>query len=99
MDTLSYLRQFRIFEYAIFDLTVTFLGMALLGPWLSGLFRKLGVEIPRRNWLYLALPLGIASHLAIGQMTLMTKNFLDPAGHYLINYLGASSRGIPQLSK
>ena len=39
-------------EYAIFDFTVAFLGIFLVAPLLSKLFRKIGIEIPKYNWLF-----------------------------------------------
>jgi hypothetical protein len=85
MLTITLLRQFRIGEYALFDLAVAFLGLAILSPLLSWLFRKFfKLEIPKKNWLFLTLPIGIATHLITGPITPMTKNFIDPAGHYFL---------------
>lgn len=84
MDTINFLRQFRVGEYAIFDLTASFLGMYLLAPLLSGLFGKIGLEIPKANWLYLTLPIGVITHIAIGSMTPMAVNFLNPHDHYIL---------------
>lgn len=84
MLSIEYLRQFRLGEYALFDFTIAFLGMALLSPLLSGIFRKIRVDIPKQNWLYLALPIGILVHLLVGRITPMTKNFLDPHDHFIL---------------
>ena len=84
MITIEYLRNFKIGEYAIFDLTVSFLGIWLLSPLLSQAFRLIKLDIPRQNWLFLTLPIGIIFHLAVGRYTPMTKYFLDPSGHYLL---------------
>jgi len=85
MLTITSLRQFRIGEYAIFDFTVAFIGLAILSPLLSWLCRKLfKLEIPKKNWIILTLPIGIVTHLITGPITPMTKNFLDPAGHYIL---------------
>ena len=85
MFTITFLRQFRIGEYAIFDFTVAFLGLALLSPLLSWLFSKIfRLEIPKKNWVFLTLPIGIATHLIIGPITPMTRNFFDPHGHYAL---------------
>ncbi len=84
MNTLEYLRQFRIGEYAIFDFAVSFLGIYLLSPLLSRLFLKLRIKIPKQNWLFLTLPLSILTHLLIGTITPMTANFLDTGGHYIL---------------
>jgi hypothetical protein len=87
MISIEYLRQFRIAGYAVFDIAVSFLGIYLLSPLLSRLFRKIRIDIPKRNWLFLTLPIGILVHLLIGRITPMTKNFLDLNGHYILKIL------------
>jgi len=87
VDTLVFLRQFRLGGYAIFDFAASFAGMALLAPLLSRLFKKLGVEIPLRNWLFFNLPLSIVAHMAVGTYTPMTTAFLDPHGHYFLKLI------------
>lgn len=87
MITLEYIRHFRIFEYAIFDLAVVFLGMYLLSPLLSKLFKKININIPKINWIFLTLPLGIIVHLIVGQITPMTKYFLDMYSHYVLKII------------
>lgn len=82
--SIAYLRQFKISGYAVFDFAASFIGMFLLSPLLSGLARRAGWQVPRMNWVYLALPLGIAAHLASGNITPMTGDFIDPRGHYLV---------------
>ncbi len=84
MNFIEVLRQPRLDEYAIFDLVTAFLGIYLLSPLLSKLFLKIHIKIPKKNWLFLTLPIGILFHVAIGQMTIMTKNFLNPYTHYLL---------------
>jgi predicted membrane channel-forming protein YqfA (hemolysin III family) len=87
MNTLDFLRQFRIAGYAVFDLSLTFLGMALLASPLSKLFAHFGILIPKRNWLYLALPIGILVHLIVGTYTPMTRQFLDLKGSYFLKFV------------
>lgn len=82
MISLEFLRQFHVSEYAIFDLTVAFLGIFLLSPLLSKMFLKIGVYIPKINWLFLTLPIGILVHASIGQMTPMTKQFFSWPGNF-----------------
>lgn len=84
MLTIEYLRQFRIGGYALFDLIIAFLGIYLLSPLLSKIFLKFRIEIPKRSWLLLTLPIGILVHLFTGTMTLMTKDFLDLRSHYVL---------------
>ena len=87
MLSLEFLRHFRIFGYAIFDLVVAFGGIYLASSFLSKMFLRIKINIPKRNWLFLTLPIGIATHLLIGRMTPMTKNFLDIHGHYILKIL------------
>ena len=84
MDAISYLRQFRVSGYAVFDLAAAVIGMCLLSPLLSRGCRKLGLEVPRLNWVYLALPIGMAAHLAVGKITPMTRDLFYLHGHYLL---------------
>ena len=83
MTTIEYLRQFRVLGFAVFDFTTAFLGMLLLSPLLSGLFAKMGIFIPKRNWVIAMLPLSVIVHLACGTMTPFTKYILDPSGHLI----------------
>lgn len=87
MNTLEFLRQFRLAEYAIFDLGVSFLGMYLLSPSLSNIFSKLRIRVPKENWLFLTLPMGILVHVLVGSMTPMTQNFLDMSDHYVLKII------------
>ncbi len=84
MPSLEYLRSFRIGEYATFDLSLAFLGVMVLSPLLSWLFRQIKIEIPFLSWVLLTLPIGILTHLLVRQDTLMTKYFLDGSSHYLL---------------
>ena len=87
MSNLTYLRHFRFLGFAIFDLTLAFLGMYLLSGFLSKMFLKIGVIVPQRSWVLWALPIGVITHLIFGQMTPMTKNFLDLHNHYLLKII------------
>lgn len=84
MITLEYLRHFRIFDFAIFDLFLSFLGMYLLSGPLSKLSLKIKIIIPQKTWVYWTLPIGILIHLAFGQITPMAKYFIDFHGHYIL---------------
>lgn len=84
MNTIEFLRQFRIAWYAIFDLVVAFVGIYLLAPLLSKLFLKLKISVPRRNRVFLTLPLGILVHLLVWNITAMTRDFIDLHGHYVL---------------
>lgn len=85
--TIETLRQPKILGFAIFDIVVSFLGIYLLAPILSKLILLIKVDVPRQNWLYLTLPIGIAVHMAVGNITPMTKSFLSLQGGYLIKIL------------
>lgn len=84
MIPIAFLRQFRLGDYAIFDFAVSFLGFYLLAPLLSKIFLKLRIDIPRQNWLYLTLPIGVATHLIFGKITPLTRDFIDIQGHYIV---------------
>jgi hypothetical protein len=84
MIPIEFLRQFRFGGYAIFDFVAVFIGMYLLAPLLSKIFLKLRIEIPKTNWLFLALPIGIMVHLLIGKITPMTRDFINLQDHYIL---------------
>jgi len=81
------LRRYRVGGYAIFDLVVSFVGIYLLSPLLSRLFRFVRIDIPKENWLFLTLPLSVLVHLLVGNITLMTEDFFDPQGHFFLKIL------------
>jgi ethanolamine transporter EutH len=87
MIPIEFLRQFRIGEYAIFDFAVAFLGIYLLSPLLSKLFLKIKIDIPKKNWLYLTLPMGILAHILASNITPMTRDFLNIYDHYILKIL------------
>ena len=84
MISIEFLRQYKIAGFAIFDFAVSFIGVYLLAPLLSKLFGKLGIQIPKKNWLFLTIPLSVLIHVLVNQITPMTKEFLDPQGHYIL---------------
>jgi hypothetical protein len=87
MIPIEFLRQFRLGEYAIFDLALAFLGIYLLSPLLSKIFLKIRIDIPKISWVFLTLPIGIITHLLFGKMTPMTRNFLDIHDHYILKII------------
>ncbi|MFZ2189666.1 MAG: hypothetical protein WA057_06375 [Candidatus Magasanikiibacteriota bacterium] len=87
MSIIEFLRQFRLGGYAIFDFVVSFLGIWLLSPLLTKLFKKIKLDIPKINWLFLTLPISIIIHLLVGNVTPFTKNFLDLHGHYILKII------------
>ncbi len=85
--TIEYLRSFRVVGYAVFDLSLAFVGIYLLAPWLSKMFLKIGLIIPRSSWLLLTLPIGVLTHIIVGTDTLMVRNFLDTQGNFGLKIL------------
>jgi len=96
MFTIEYLRSFRIGGYAIFDFAVSYIGVALLSPLLSKLFRLVRLDIPKKNWLFLMLPISIIVHILVGTITPFTAAFLDGSGHFVLKaiVLGSLVLGI-----
>jgi len=87
MTSIEYLRQFRLGGYALFDFTLAFLGAILVAPILSWLFKKIGILIPKKNWVILMLPISVLVHILVGKITPLTEYFLDPNGHYLVKLI------------
>lgn len=87
MNTIEYLRQFRIGGYAIFDFALSLLGMYLIAPLLSWLFLKIRIDIPKQNWLFLTLPISIIAHLLVGKITPMTAGFINIHGNYILKII------------
>ncbi len=84
MNTIEFLRQFRVLDYAVFDFAVSFLGIYLLAPLLSKIFLKIRLDIPRKSWLFLTLPISILTHLIVFSITPMTRDFFDIHDHYIL---------------
>ena len=87
MNTVDFLRQFRFSGYAVFDFVAALLGMYLFSPLLSKFFLRFKIYVPKRNWLFLTLPIGIIVHVFIGEITPLTKNFIDIHSNYLLKIL------------
>lgn len=87
MNTIEFLRQFRLGGYAIFDFAVSFLGIYLLAPLLSKLFRKIRVDVPKKNWLFLTVPISVLTHIAAGNITPLTANTINLHDHYIVKIL------------
>lgn len=87
MNIITYLRHWRFEGYAIFDLTLSFLGMWLISSFLSKIFRLIGINVPPLNWVILTLPISIVAHLLVGRYTPMVQNFLNPHDHWILKIL------------
>jgi hypothetical protein len=81
MNTITYLRQFRIGGIAIFDLIASYIGIYFLTPFLSKIAKKLGLDIGRKEWLWLTIPIGVIIHLLARQQTALNEMLLN-SGNY-----------------
>ncbi len=86
-DPITWLRQFRLGPFAIFDFTATYLVLYLLSPAIKWLFSLIQVNIRTAQIMWLALPLSIVAHIISKQDTALTKMFLDPNGHLEVKLL------------
>ncbi len=84
MNYLEFLRQFKLAGYAIFDLAVSFIGIYFLSPLLSKWSLKIKLSVPKINWVFLTLPIGLLVHFLVGTQTPMLKDFIDLHGHYVL---------------
>ncbi len=87
MFSIEFLRQFRLGGYAIFDFAVSFLGIYLISPVLSKILFKFHLDVPRQSWLFLTLPISILVHFLVGNITPMTRDFMDIHGHFILKIL------------
>jgi len=87
MGIISYLRQFRVAGYAVFDFSVSFLAAYLLAPWLSKIFKKIGVDIPKYSWYYFTVPISIVVHLLVNTITPLTHAAINPSDDYIIKII------------
>ncbi len=86
MNLISYLRQFRIGGLAIFDLAISYIGIYFFAPFLSKIFKKLGLIIGPKEWLWLTLPIGVIVHLLFKQKTALNDMLLND-GNYLVKII------------
>lgn len=87
MIPIEFLRNYRLFGYAIFDFAAAFLGIYLLAPTLTKILKRIGVSIPKNDWLYLTLPIAILVHSLVGRITPLTRDFFNPQGHYILKII------------
>lgn len=87
MNIISTLRQYRIGPYSIFDFVTAYLGILIISPLLKKVAARFGLNISITHWLWLTVPIGIVTHIIIRQQTLLTSQFLNPNGDYLVKVI------------
>ncbi len=87
MITIEYLRSFRLGSFAIFDFTISYIGVYLLVPILNKIISPLNRSLTHFQWMLLVLPLSILFHIIFRNFTPLTKQAIDPSGHYLIKVI------------
>lgn len=87
MISLEVIRQLRIGPFTVFDTATAYIGIFLIAPILTWAFSKIHVYIKRTQWLWLTLPIGLTTHLALRLNTPFTKMFLSPKDYYFIPQL------------
>jgi hypothetical protein len=85
MDYVTYLRQFRIGPFAVFDTVLGYLAIFLLAPLLTKTFTLFKLNIPRATWLWWMFPLSVVFHLAFNQQTPVLKTLADPLGFFVVS--------------
>ncbi len=84
MLNLEYLRSFKIYQIAVFDVVISYLGIYLISPILIKLFNKIGIKTSKKTWMWLMFPLSLLAHFFIGQDTTLLKMFLNPNSFYTV---------------
>ena len=84
MNIIAFLRHYRIGQFAIFDIVVSFVGIYLLSPLIIKFFNYFKIKIGVSNLMWLTIPLSIVFHIIFRTYTPLTKMFLDLHGFYLV---------------
>ena len=84
MDNLNFIRQFKIGPFAIFDTVISYIGLFLLAPILTKMFRIMRLEISLASWLWFVLPLSIVFHFFFSQQTPLMKLLVSSNGYIAI---------------
>lgn len=85
MEYITFLRQFRIGGFAIFDIVLGYVGILLLSPLLTKFFAKLHIFIPWQSWLWFMLPISVLFHLLFDQQTPLLKTLSHTPGFFIVN--------------
>ena len=81
------LRQFKLGPFAIFDFAISYLIIYLVSPFLVKLSKKLNFPISKAQWLWLVIPFSVATHILSGEMTPLTKMFVNLKGDIVVKVL------------
>jgi hypothetical protein len=87
MNTISYLRSFKIGPFAIFDFLASYILIYIISPILINLFSKINIKITKAQLFWSVIPLSIIFHIIFKQQTPLTKLFLDPKGGYFVKLI------------
>ncbi len=77
------LRSFRIGPFTVFDFAIAYVAIYFLAPYLSRIFSYAHISVTRAQWLWLTLPIAVATHIVFQIDTPLTRMILDPSGHYI----------------
>lgn len=84
MNTIEFLRQFRIGPFAIFDFAISYIGFYVASPLIIKLFAYLNITVTKVNIMWLVLPISILTHIIVGAHTPLTKMFLNLSDYYIL---------------
>lgn len=81
---IGWLREYRLGPFSIFDTGGALLGVYVLAPLLSRIFKKFGLKVERIQWLFLTLPFSVVFHIAIGLETPLVKMVIDQSDYVVV---------------
>jgi len=82
MDAVTFLRQYRVGPFAIFDFAASFIAAYLLSPLITWACAKIGIKMSLSSILWLTVPVSVLVHILVGRHTPLTKMVLDVNGYY-----------------
>lgn len=103
MFNINSLRQYRIGPFTLFDSVTAYLGVLILSPLLTWLFKKMHLQISVLSWLWLTLPISVLFHLFTRQNTPLMKILSQPLQYefyiVLLVLLFMSYMGLKDINK
>ncbi|MDH5533063.1 MAG: hypothetical protein OEX81_01410 [Candidatus Pacebacteria bacterium] len=81
------LRSFKIGPFAVFDFAISYLIVYLIAPLLVKISKKIKFPISKTQWLWLVVPFSVLSHIISGEMTPLTKMFINRDGDILVKVI------------